>query len=147
MFFPIIFVGKWVVFLWDYRWFLMWHQNCRVLFMNKRIEKRLEKSLLAYSDVEGSDLMGVISNISKNGIYIETKTAAKPQSEISFILAVYNELYHLKGEVRWSKRPEDQFPVDIPPGMGIRITEAPVEYLNYVEYVKYQSRHSLHLTH
>jgi len=115
--------------------------------MNKRIEKRLEKSLLAYSDGDGSDLIGVISNISKNGIFIETRTVEEPDSEISFVLAVYNELYHLKGEVRWTKHPEDSFPEDIPPGMGIRITEAPVEYLNYVEYIKYQGRHSLRLTH
>lgn len=125
----------------------MWHENCVIHFMNKRIEKRLEKSLLAYSDGDGSDLMGVISNISKNGLYIETRTVAEPENEISFVLAVYNELYHLKGEVRWIKNAEDQFPEDIPPGMGVRITEAPVEYLNYVEYIKYQSRHSLHLTH
>ncbi len=127
--------------------FFMWHENCLIHFMNKRIEKRLEKSLLAYADSDGSELMGVISNISKNGIYIETKTAARLDSEISFVLAVYNELYHLKGEVRWAKSPADRFPEDIPPGMGVRITEAPVEYLNYVEYIKYQSRHSLHLTH
>ena len=130
-----------------HRHFFMWHENCPVFFMNKRIEKRLEKSLLAYSDGDGSDLIGVISNISKNGIFIETRTVEEPDSEISFVLAVYNELYHLKGEVRWTKHPEDPLPEDIPPGMGIRITEAPVEYLNYVEYIKYQGRHSLRLTH
>jgi Tfp pilus assembly protein PilZ len=119
-----------------------------ILFiMNKRIEKRLEKSLLAYLDGDSDALLGVISNISKNGIYIETNTAMELESEISFVLAVYNELYHLKGEVRWIKRPDELSPEDIPPGMGIRITEAPVEYLNYVEYIKYQSRHSLQVSH
>lgn len=122
-------------------------KNAILFIMNKRIEKRLEKSLLAYSDGDGDALLGVISNISKNGIYIETNTVAEAESEISFVLAVYNELYHLKGEVRWTKRPEETSPEDIPPGMGIRITEAPVEYLNYVEYIKYQSRHSLQLSH
>ncbi|MCP5108044.1 MAG: hypothetical protein GY950_31950 [bacterium] len=115
--------------------------------MNKRIEKRLDKSLLAYSDGNGSDLLGIISNISKNGIFIETNSIEELKSEISFVLAVYNDLYQLKGEVRWAKHPGDRDPVDIPSGMGIRITEAPVEYLNYVEYIKYQSRHSIHLTH
>lgn len=118
-----------------------------LIIMNKRIEKRLDKSLLAYSDGEGDALLGIISNISKNGIYIETNTAVDPENEISFVLAVYNELYHLKGEVRWTKHPEESSPEDIQPGMGIRITEAPVEYLNYVEYIKYQSRHSLQMTH
>lgn len=115
--------------------------------MNRRIEKRLEKSLLAYSDPEGADLVGIIANISKNGFFIESNRILDISSEISLVLAIYNELYSLKGEVRWVKRPGDQFPEDIPTGMGIRIVEAPVEYLNYVEYIKYQSRHSLHLTH
>lgn len=115
--------------------------------MNRRIEKRLEKSLLAYSDTEGADLLGIIANISKNGFFIECNRILDISSEISLVLAIYNELYPLKGEVRWVKRPGDQFPQDIPAGMGIRIVEAPVEYLNYVEYIKYQSRHSLHLTH
>ena len=115
--------------------------------MNKRIEKRLEKSLLAYSDGDGDALLGVISNISKNGIYIETNSTMEPESEISFILAIYNELFHLKGEVRWIKRSDESSPGDIQPGMGIRITEAPVEYLNYVEYIKYQNRSSLQLSH
>lgn len=115
--------------------------------MNRRIEKRLEKSLLAYSDSEGADLVGIISNISKNGVFIESNNTLDISSEISLVLAIYNELYPLKGEVRWVKRPGDKVPEDIPIGMGIRIVEAPVEYLNYVEYIKYQSRHSLHLTH
>jgi hypothetical protein len=115
--------------------------------MNQRVEQRLNKSLLAYVDGDGSDLLGVISNISKNGLFIETHSTLLPESEISFVLAVYSELYSLKGEVRWAKHPGDTFPGEIPTGMGIRITEAPVEYLNYVEFVKYQMRQSSHLTH
>ena len=111
--------------------------------MNKRNEKRLDKSLLAYTDGNGADLLGVISNISKNGIFIVTDKIFEINNEISFVLAVYGESYHLKGEVRWVRRPEDQAPGSPPAGMGIRIIEAPVEYLNYVESTKYQDHDSI----
>lgn len=114
---------------------------------NQRVEQRLNKSLLAYSDDDGSDLLGVISNISKNGLFIETSADFDPLNEFSFVLAVYNELYELRGEVRWTKRPGDLYPDDLPAGLGVRITEAPVEYLNYVEFIKYQMRQTSSLTH
>ena len=110
--------------------------------MDRRKEKRLDKSLLAYSDGNGADLLGVISNISKNGIFIVTDKIFEINSEISFVLAVYGESYYLRGEVMWVRRPEDQSPGSPPAGMGIRITEAPVEYLNYVELTKYQDQDS-----
>jgi len=106
--------------------------------MNKRNEKRLEKNLLAYTDDNESDLLGVISNISKNGIFVVTDKIFDINTEISFVLAVYNELYYLKGEVRWIRHPDDQPPAHLPTGIGIRLTEAPVEYLNYVEISRYK---------
>lgn len=110
--------------------------------MNARNEKRVKKSLLAYSDGDSSDLFGVISNISKNGMFIESSNVFEPNSELTFMLAIYNETYYLRGEVRWAKDPGDQFPEGVPTGMGVRLIEAPVEYLNYVEYVKCQDRNS-----
>jgi Tfp pilus assembly protein PilZ len=111
--------------------------------MDRRNEKRLDKSLLAYTDSNGTDLLGVISNISKNGIFIVTDKIFEINSQISFVLAVYGETYPIKGEVRWVRRPEDQEPGNPPAGMGIRIIEAPVEYLNYVESTKYQDKNSI----
>ncbi len=115
--------------------------------MNRRIEKRLRKSLLAYSNGEASNLLGVISNISRTGLFLETRNVFDPDSHISFVLAVYNDRYELEGEVMWSKRPGEVQPKDIPHGMGIRIVDAPQEFLNYVEYIKYQSRYSMRLSH
>jgi hypothetical protein len=115
--------------------------------MNKRNEIRLDKSLLVYTDGNDADLLGVAANISKNGTFIVTDKSFDVQSEISFVMAVYNELYHLKGEIRWARRLEDQSLGHLPTGIGIRITEAPVEYLNFVELTKYQNRNSVSLTH
>ena len=107
--------------------------------MKTRNEKRIEKNLLVYMDNESNDLVGVSSNISKNGVFVESPSPISSNNEIAIILAVDNELYKLKGEVRWFKRPGDKQPEDAPPGMGIKITEAPAEYLNFVEYTKYET--------
>lgn len=102
-----------------------------------RKEKRVKKNLLAYSDNGSFDLVGISSNISKGGIFIESPHPDSSENEISIVLAVGNDLFKLKGEVQWCKSAEDREPVKIPMGMGIRLTEAPAEYLNYVEYIKH----------
>ncbi len=104
---------------------------------DNRQEKRVKKNLLVYSDNGNFDLVGISSNISKNGVFIESPQPIGLNSEVSVVIAVDNELFRLKGEVQWLKGPEDKQPGNIPAGMGIRITEAPAEYLNYVEYMKH----------
>jgi Tfp pilus assembly protein PilZ len=104
-----------------------------------RHEKRVKKNLLVYSDNGDFDLLGVSANISKNGVFIESPNPIHINSEIEVVIAVDNELFKLKGEVEWLKGPEDKHPDHIPAGMGIRITEAPAEYLNYVEYLKHSN--------
>lgn len=106
---------------------------------NRRIDKRLKKSLLVYTDNGTFDLLGVSANISKNGLFVESPYTLTNESEILLAVVVDDDLYKIKGEVRWVKRPEDKAPEKVPAGMGIRVTEAPVEYINYVEYVKHAS--------
>ncbi|MCX6583816.1 MAG: PilZ domain-containing protein [Candidatus Aminicenantes bacterium] len=115
--------------------------------MNRRTEKRLEKSLLAYTDGDGSQLLGIISNISKNGIFIESDKILDVDSKISFVLAIYNDFYPVTGEVRWVRRPGDHSPGNTPAGMGIYLKETPMEFSNYVAYMRFQGSHAMHITH
>lgn len=105
----------------------------------KRNEKRVRKNLLIYTDDGRFDLLGVSSNISKSGLFIESPYSISSDSEVFLAVVVDDELYRLKGEVRWVKRPGDEHPAHTPAGMGIHITEAPVEYLNYVEHARYET--------
>lgn len=106
---------------------------------DKRSEGRIKKNVLVYNDNGSIELLGVSSNISRNGVYIESPNTgvSSLNGEIDFIIAANDEEYNLKGEVRWLKHPDDKFPEHIPAGLGIRITEAPAEYLNYVEYLRH----------
>ncbi len=109
--------------------------------LKKRREPRLPKNLLAYSDDDDYNLLGVIGNVSKNGIFIESEKPLTFGDQISFVLAITNEIYRLKGEVKWMRKPDESSNHLYPAGIGIRITEAPAEFLNYVEYLKYETSH------
>jgi Tfp pilus assembly protein PilZ len=107
--------------------------------IKKRNEKRVRKNLLVYTDDGRFDLLGVSSNISKSGLFIESPYSISSNSEVLLAVVIDDELFRLKGEVRWVKRAEDKYPAHTPAGMGIHITEAPVEYLNYVDYARYET--------
>lgn len=107
----------------------------------KRIEKRVKKNLLVYRNNGGFELLGVSANISKNGLFIESPYTIDIASEILLAIAIDKELYKIKGEIRWIKTTNDKYPEHIPAGMGIRITEAPADYLNYVEYMRHQNNY------
>lgn len=104
----------------------------------KRSERRIKKNLLVYRENGGFEVLGMSANISKNGLFIESPYTIGIDSELLLAVAVEKDLFKLKGEIKWLKTPDDKYPENIPAGMGIRITEAPVEYLNFVEYVKHQ---------
>ena len=103
---------------------------------NKRSETRIIKSLLAYTNTNTPELLGVISNISKSGFLMESKKTFVPGTPIDFLMSIYSEVYQVSCEVRWIKQSQSDTPGFIPCKMGARITHAPIEYLNFIEYQK-----------
>lgn len=87
----------------------------------------------------GLELVGITNNISKGGLFIETHEPVSSRDEISMKVASSENVFNIKGEVRWLKQPLEKENDDINGGMGVRILEAPIEYYNYVEYSKYDS--------
>ena len=105
--------------------------------MAKRRENRLNKKLMVSFDDEGFDTLGLTDNISKFGMRIDSNKMVPQHQEVIVSIAVPGEVFELKGEVMWCNEAEDQED-SIPDSIGIKITEAPAEYLNYIEYVKHQ---------
>jgi len=106
--------------------------------MERRKGIRRDKNLLVYLKEESVELLGVTSNISKTGFFVESIKVFHSPQELSIVLAADNqELFNIKGEVMWNKTDADNNPNQIPSGMGIKILEAPAEYWNYMEYIKY----------
>ncbi len=105
----------------------------------KRRDTRLKKKLMVAFSEDGKafEQLGLVNDISKNGLCISSEKELKEHKEVVLSVAVPGAIYTLKGEVMWCKETgENQS--GIPDDIGIRITEAPVEYVNFVEYMKHQ---------
>lgn len=98
-----------------------------------RSETRLDKKLLVNVGIKGFESMGLISNISQNGMFITTTEALPVHTEVSLLVGIADETFPLKGEVMWSHKAPETRPADIPGETGIKITDAPAQYLEYVE--------------
>lgn len=106
---------------------------------DKRLDRRVDKKLMINLNNNGVDILGLTSNLSKHGMCCMTSEIELPKShEIALSIAVPGEIFTLKGEVVWCKRSSENGGI-IPDAIGIRITEAPSEYLNYIEFIKHQS--------
>jgi Tfp pilus assembly protein PilZ len=105
--------------------------------MTKRKDERLQKKLMVSLDDEGADTLGLTKNISKYGMRVNSNKKLQEHREIIVSIAVPGEVFNLKGEVIWCKESSTKDD-NIPDSIGIKITEAPAEYLNYIEYLKHQ---------
>jgi hypothetical protein len=107
--------------------------------MTKRRDLRVKKKYMVSFDDSGFDGLGLTSDISKNGICVSAGTEFPVHHEVVLSVAVPGRIFTLKGEVMWCKHSSDTTS-DIPDNIGIKITDAPADYLNYVEYVKHRER-------
>ncbi len=105
--------------------------------MTKRKDERIQKRLMVNLYDEGADTLGLTNNISKHGMRVNSIKKLKEHREILVSIAVPGEVFNLTGEVMWCKESATKDD-NIPESIGIKITEAPSEYLNYIEYLKHQ---------
>lgn len=99
----------------------------------KRLEKRIEKSLLANITINGFDGLGLVYNFSRGGLFISTTKAFPPHSKLMIVLASRDDLYELSGEVVWSSRSDDLSQRRASGGMGIRFDTPRDDYIQFVQ--------------
>ena len=104
---------------------------------NKR-DKRYNKKFIINIDHNGIEQVGVTSNVSENGMYIEINKNISNNSIIILLLAIDDELYEMRGEVKWSKQVSENDAPHVLKGMGVKIVEANPGYINYVKCLKYE---------
>lgn len=108
---------------------------------NCRVEVRIPSNLTANVRYLGNVHSGEVRNISKRGLYLEAiDITIGTEQNIQIWLAVENELFTLNGDVVWFKALPCKSSQNTLHGIGIRIHEAPAEYLNHVEYLKHLNR-------
>lgn len=102
--------------------------------MQKRIEKRKQVKLMVLFGDNKCEHVGFTSNISKHGMYIESDITHPFKREILMMLTANSQVFNLRGEVRWRmESPSPGKGGKIKEGMGVKIIEAPQEYLSLVE--------------
>ena len=106
----------------------------------RRRNPRLNKRLMVSFSENGFSGLGLTSNISKDGLCVASKAEFAGNAEVTVSIAVPGEILDLKGEVIWCKESNDR-DNDVSDIIGIRITEAPPEYLNYVEHIHHKRDH------
>ena len=122
---------------------MKWHKNCLeisgvLMDKEKRVEKRLEKKLLVNIDKGGFESMGLTANISKTGMFIATTEVFPINSEVQILVGIADETYTVRGLVIWSQKWKNGNSNDVQAAVGVRILDAPAQYLNYVEKVNTQ---------
>ena len=100
----------------------------------KRSELRVEKQLLVnISKDDGFEIMGLTSNLSKDGMFIATAEELPLNCEVSILIGVADETITLKGQVIWSKEWSNGGSSDVQSAAGIKIIDAPNQYFTFLE--------------
>ena len=100
----------------------------------RRYETRLERRLLVnISKDDGYESMGLTSNISRQGMFIATPELIPLNSEVSVLIGIADEMFSLKGMVMWCQEWSDDNSSDVQAAIGIRILDAPTQYIKYVD--------------
>lgn len=108
---------------------------------DKREEIRIPINLTVNIRCNGKVFSGQTQNVSKYGMYIEAiNFTGKKDREISIMMAADNILHRLEGEIVWVNRKSSTKSEKAFRALGVRLTEAQVDYLNYIEYLKHDSQ-------
>ncbi len=89
----------------------------------RRKAKRIKHRMVARYNVDGRKAMGVVTNISEVGIFVQTTQLIKPGNSVSFEIGSTPPLV-LEGKVMWSKTTTRMPGFESAGGMGISVSKA-----------------------
>ena len=104
--------------------------------MIKRKEKRINKSLLVNISRNGFECMGVTVNISRRGMCVATTEVFRKRSNLQILVAAADDIYAVTGMVVWNMKRADAPGVDVPAGLGIKISDATPGYYKFIAALK-----------
>jgi len=101
--------------------------------MVKRQFPRYRKNLLVNISHNGYDGLGLVMNVSRRGVYVESVEIFPPQTRLSLLLAAGNHLIPLTGTVAWRKETTRGQAPGVNGGMGIQFVRVPRQYARYLK--------------
>ena len=103
-----------------------------------RSEGRFKKNLTASVRYKERVFSCITKNISRTGLYVEAiGLDLNTDRNVSVSLVGEDSLFKLGGEIIWNKTIPCDEGLESIEGLGIKITDAPSDYLNFVEYQRY----------
>jgi Tfp pilus assembly protein PilZ len=108
--------------------------------MELRRERRIQKNLLANISTSEFEGMGLVHNISKNGIFLLTPEIFPSFKEIFILLGVSDDTYAIRGKVMWSKKHVDPQSNYISGKAGVKITKSDKKYTQLIEKLTTRNR-------
>ncbi len=103
-----------------------------------RSEGRFNKNLTASLRYKDRVFSCVTKNISRTGIYIEAiGIDLNTDRNVLISLVGDDSMFKLGGEIIWNRTIPCEPGLASIEGLGIKITDAPPDYLNFVEYQRY----------
>lgn len=113
----------------------------KITVEEKRAERRIPINLTVNIRCYGQVYSGQTRNISKYGMFIEAiGFVGKDDCEISIMMAADGTLHRMEGEIVWVNRKSSSKTEKSFRSLGVRLTEAQSDYLNYIEYLKHETR-------
>ncbi|MDY0298169.1 MAG: PilZ domain-containing protein [Acidobacteriota bacterium] len=100
--------------------------------MAKRQHARYQKNLLVNISTRGFESLGLVMNVSLQGLCIESPEMLPPGTPLSLLLAVGNYLISVDGVVVWCKENPEKDSLGINGGMGVQLNRPPQEYIRYI---------------
>ncbi len=103
-----------------------------------RSEGRFNKNLTASVRYNEKVFSCITKNVSKSGVYLEAiNFILNSNRQVSISIVGEDTLYKLTGEIIWNHDIQEDSGRGSIAGLGIKITDAPFEYLNFIEYQRY----------
>ena len=100
--------------------------------MDNRVESRFDKNLLVNISSNGYNQVGLTANISRSGLLLVTTNLIPQQKDISILIAAGNELFEVKGEIRWMVMGPGEMSLESPHRVGVKVVSASDLFYSFI---------------
>ncbi len=100
--------------------------------LEKRAFERFPANLQARLFFGNMIYSGMVTNLSKNGMFVSTKVRFPVNSEFMMVVLLNNHILKIPIKVRRAVKKEGDYYSEIDSGIGIELLDTPQNYLNYV---------------
>jgi len=111
---------------------MSWNLERQTAPSERRADERFPSNLQARLFYGNMIYSGMVTNISRKGMFVSTKVRFPVNAEFMAVLLLNNRTIKIPIRVRRSVKSQNGFNSGADSGIGVEISEAPQHYLDYV---------------